>query len=239
MRILVTNDDGIGAEGLRRLAETAKRFGEVWVVAPADQCSAMSQCVTIRKPLTLRPEAYPVDGVKAFSVSGTPADCVDVALGYVMKDCRPDWCFSGMNRGFNAGFDIAYSGTVGAAMQALMLGVPAIAFSNQVGDVYEVADHYMAEITEELLKKEKLTREIWNVNFPGCALAECKGVEWDVEIESLPYYYGDYPTEKGDDGSVFLLDRVVYHKDHGDRKTDVAALLRNKAAVGKIRSMVL
>ena len=239
MRILVTNDDGIGAEGLRRLAETAKCFREVWVVAPANQCSAMSQCVTIRKSLTVRPEEFPVDGVKAYSVSGTPADCVDVALGYLMKEQRPDWCFSGMNRGFNAGYDIAYSGTVGAAMQALMLGVPAIAFSNQMGDVYEVADHYMAEIAEELLKKEKMIREIWNVNFPGCSLADCKGVEWDVAIESIPYYYGEYPTEPGTDGSVLLLDRNVYHEDHGDRHTDVAALLRNKVAVGKIRSMVL
>ncbi|MBO6206863.1 MAG: 5'/3'-nucleotidase SurE [Lachnospiraceae bacterium] len=239
MRILVTNDDGIGAEGLRRLAETAKRFGEVWVVAPADQCSAMSQCVTIRKSLTVRPEDFPVDGVKAYSVTGTPADCVDAALGYLMKDHRPDWCFSGMNRGYNAGFDIAYSGTVGAAMQALMLGVPAIAFSNQMGDVYEVADRYMAEIAEELLKKEKLTHEIWNVNFPGCSLEDCKGIEWDVEIESIPYYYGDYPVEKRADGSVILHDRNVYHEDHGERHTDVAALLHNKVSVGKIRSMVL
>ena len=239
MRILVTNDDGIGAEGLRRVVEMAKGFGEVWVVAPASQCSAMAQCVTIRRPLTLHPEAYPVEGVKAYSVSGTPADCVDAALGYLMKECRPDWCFSGMNWGFNAGFDIAYSGTVGAAMQALMLGVPAIAFSNQKGDMYETADHYMAEIAETLMKKEKLTREIWNVNFPGCALAECRGIEWDVAIESTPYFYGDYQTEAGESGSVILLDRDVYHKDKGERHTDVAALLHHKVAVGRIRSMVL
>lgn len=239
MRILVTNDDGIEAEGLRHLVEVAKRFGEVWVVAPASQCSAMSQSVTIRKSLIVRPVDYPIAGVKAYSVAGTPADCVDVALAYLMKDCRPDWCFSGMNRGYNAGFDVAYSGTVGAAMQARMLGVPAIAFSNKMGDEYAVADHYMAQIAEEILKKEKPTREIWNVNFPGCALADCKGVAWDVAIESLPYYYGDYPTEQGEDGSVILHDRTVYHEDHGERNTDVSALLRNKVAVGKIRSMVL
>ena len=239
MRILVTNDDGIGSEGLRRVVEMAKGFGEVWVVAPVCQCSAMSQCVTIRRSLTVHPEAYPVEGVRAYSVSGTPADCVDAALGYLMKDCRPDWCFSGMNWGFNAGFDIAYSGTVGAAMQALMLGVPAIAFSNKKGDMYETADHYMAEIAETLMKKEKLTREIWNVNFPGCTLAECRGIEWDVAIEPTPYFYGDYQTEAGENGSVILLDRDVYHEDHGERHTDVAALLHNKVAVGRIRSMVL
>ena len=239
MRILVTNDDGIGAEGLQRVAEMAKRFGEVWVVAPANQCSAMSQCVTIRKSLTVWPVEYPVAGVKAYSVSGTPADCLDVALGYLMKDCRPDWCFSGLNWGYNAGFDIAYSGTVGAAMQALMLGVPAIAFSNQRGDVYEVADHYMAEIAETLLKKEKLTQEIWNVNFPGCRLEECKGILWDAQIESAPYYYGPYPAEHRPDGSIVLHDREVYHEDHGERNTDVAALLHNKVSVGRIRSMVL
>ena len=239
MRILVTNDDGIESEGLRRVAEMAAAFGEVWVVAPASQCSAMSQCVTIRKPLKVSPAEYPVAGVKAFRVGGTPADCVDVALGYLMKDCRPDWCFSGMNEGYNAGFDIAYSGTVGAAMQALMLGVPAIAFSNQRGEGYEVSERYMAEITEMLLKKEKLTREIWNVNFPGCALKECGGIVWDTAIESEPYYYGPYPEEHLPDGSVILHDREVYHEDHGERNTDVAVLLRHKVSVGRVRGMVL
>ncbi len=239
MRILVTNDDGIESEGLRRLTETAKRFGEVWVVAPARQCSAMSQRITIYEPVTISPVPFSVDGVKAFTVSGTPADCIKAAFGYLMKDQMPDWVFSGMNWGFNAGYDIAYSGTVGAAMEALMEGVPAIAFSNDAVDMYEVSERYMAEIAETLMKKEKLTREIWNVNFPACPLSECGGIEWDVSVETAPYYYGEYKTEHKEDGSVILSGRGVSRPKPENSLSDVSVLHQNRVAVGKIRCMVL
>ena len=239
MRILVTNDDGITSEGLRRVAEMAERFGEVWVVAPAAQCSAMSQRITIREALTVSPVPFPVTGVKAYSVDGTPADCVKVSLGYLMKDQMPDWVFSGMNWGFNAGYDIAYSGTVGAAMEALMQGIPAIAFSNAASDMYEVSERYMAEIAEELMRKKKLEKEIWNVNFPGCTLAECSGIEWDVSIETAPYYFGEYQQEHKGDGSVVLSNRDVVRPDPIKSRSDVDVLLENKVSVGKIRCMVL
>ena len=89
MRILVVNDDGIKAEGIRRLAACAKKFGEVWVVAPARQCSAMSQRITVRENLEVRKADFPVMGVKAYSVDGTPADCVKVALNHLLPE-KPD-----------------------------------------------------------------------------------------------------------------------------------------------------
>ena len=111
-RILVVNDDGIGAEGIVRLAAAAKNLGEVWVVATGQQCSAMSHCSTVRGSLQIRQEDFPVPGVMAYSVAGTPADCVKVGIRHLMQD-RPDVVFSGINCGYNVGVDILYSGTVG------------------------------------------------------------------------------------------------------------------------------
>lgn len=85
---------------------------------------------------------------------------------------RPDVVFSGINFGYNIGYDIAYSGTIGAAMEAIMHGIPAIAFSNESNGVYEVAEKYLLSVTKDLLKREKAANEIWNVNFPGCSIAE-------------------------------------------------------------------
>ena len=128
MRILVVNDDGIKAPGIKRLVQMAAGLGEVWVVAPAAQCSAMSHRITVRGDLEVKPYDFPATGVTAYSVWGTPADCVKVALGCLMTE-KPDIVFSGINAGYNVGRDILYSGTIGAAMEALCWGVPAIAFS--------------------------------------------------------------------------------------------------------------
>ena len=105
MRILVVNDDGIEAAGIVRLAAMAKELGEVWVVAPDAQCSAMSQRITVRGELQLQKrDDFPVDGVEAYSLSGTPADCVKVAVEYLMKEVLPDIVFSGINKGYNVGY---------------------------------------------------------------------------------------------------------------------------------------
>ena len=181
MRILVVNDDSIEATGIIKLAAKAKELGEVWVVAPARQCSAMSQRITVRGNLELiRREDFPVDGVKAYSLSGTPADCVKVAVEYLLKDQLPDIVFSGINKGYNVGFEIAYSGTVGATLEAISKGIPAIAFSVEMDENYEVTDQYLIPVTRELLKKKIASNEIWNVNFPGCGLQKYQGIRWDT-----------------------------------------------------------
>ena len=163
-RILVVNDDGIGAEGIVRLAAAAKNLGEVWVVAPGQQCSAMSHCITVRGSLQIRQEDFPVPGVMAYSVAGTPADCVKVGIRHLMQD-RPDVVFSGINCGYNVGVDILYSGTVGAAMEALLNGIPAIAFSEERGGTSEVADACLLSVAEKLLEAGCAPDEIWNVNW--------------------------------------------------------------------------
>lgn len=237
MRILVTNDDGIKAEGIQRLAKMAAALGEVWVVAPAEQCSAMSQRVTVRGDLTVKKESFPVVGVHAYSVSGTPADCVKVALMHLMPE-RPDIVFSGINVGYNIGFDIAYSGTIGAAMEAIMQGIPAIAFSNEGNGVYEVAEKYLFSVTQDLLKRDIGTDEIWNVNFPGCRLEECQGILETRQIAQSQFYLEHYEKKDDADGS-FKLAVSGIPVTEGAEGTDMRAVLDGYISVGRVRNQVL
>lgn len=172
--ILIVNDDGIESYGIAKLAAMAANFGDVWVVAPEGQCSGMSQRLTIFSELNVQEREFPATVRAAYSVSGTPADCVKVALKSLLP-VWPDYVFSGINAGFNAGYDIAYSGTVGAAMEAVLHDIPAIAFSTQHDGSYEITDKYLMPIAEELMQKSN-AGEIWNVNFPGGQACDFKGI---------------------------------------------------------------
>lgn len=196
MRILIVNDDGIRSPGLISLAKMAVQLGEVWVVAPDNQCSAMSQRISVFGSIHVRevPD-FPVEGVKAWSISGSPADCVKVALSYVMKE-RPDVVFSGINNGYNVGVDILYSGTVGAAVEALVNGIPAIAFSNKTNDDQRVSERYLLPIAKDLLTREIEPWAIWNVNFPACDPDEIKGI-LENRIPAKKSYYETIYTPSG------------------------------------------
>ena len=172
LNILVANDDGIASPGLLRLANAAARLGDVWVAAPQGQCSGMSQKITIAGEISVEKRNFPADVKAAYAIGGTPADCVKTAIKSLLP-VKPDVVFSGINSGFNTGFDIAYSGTVGAAMEALLNGVPAIAFSETHVGCREVTDMFLYEIARELIQGP-LAGEIWNVNFPDCTLNEYK-----------------------------------------------------------------
>ena len=122
-QILVTNDDGVEADGLRALAKTLRTLGDVTVVAPAEEASAVSHALTVRRPLQLREV-----GEAWYSVDGTPTDCVNVAISEVMGRV-PDLVVSGINNGLNVGDDVTYSGTVAGAMEGTLLGIRSIALS--------------------------------------------------------------------------------------------------------------
>lgn len=233
-KILVANDDGITSEGLVRLAKLAKKFGEVWVVAPEIQYSAMSHAATFWKPVDIWPVDFPVEGVKAFATSGTPSDCVALGITVVVPG-EPDRVFCGINCGFNIASDIQYSATVGAAMEAANHNVHTIAFSESHTGDHQITDKYIEQIAAELIDKPLGRNEIWNVNFPDCPLDECAGIRYDCKVSQDDFYAGGY-DEVGRDG-----DRVSYQVNF-DRNwdasdgTDLRAVIENCVSVGKVKN---
>lgn len=243
MKILVVNDDGIGSEGIRKLAEIATEFGETWIVAPDHPCSAVSQKITIGQDIILKKYDFPISGIaQAFACSGTPADCVDAAVRGVM-DAQPDVIFSGINNGFNAGYDIAYSGTVGAAMEGLMLGIPAVAFSHEASCGFEVTDRFIREIIEKILAGAPLRDRIWNVNFPERDPARCREIRWGVKPAPSGFYrtaFQKKTEEKHRPGEIRLVNAdLPEDRDKFPEGADLAALADGAVAVGTIRCEVL
>jgi 5'-nucleotidase len=162
-RILVTNDDGIYSEGLRKLADVLRPHGEVIIVAPDREQSAASHALTLNRPLRLlelRPDEWIVDG--------TPTDCVNLAVLKVLRDRRPDIVVSGINFGPNLGDDVTYSGTISAAFEGALLEIPSIAFSALVGEnfSFDRCAAFAAELTKWALEHAKDPGVILNVNFP-------------------------------------------------------------------------
>lgn len=238
MNILITNDDGICAQGIAVLTKAASRFGKVTVVAPARQCSAMSHRITLGSPLTLQRVEFPWENVTGYSLSGTPADCVKAALDAILSE-KPDVVLSGINHGYNVGFDVAYSGTVGAAMEALMNGIPAIALSqNDVGS-FAVAERYLPQVLEELLPAAPSRREIWNVNFPT---ENCCGILRDRTVASGGYYSGSLYRTETELGTHLqyppMLD-VDNSIPRGAEDSDLNAVIRGFISIGRVACPVL
>ncbi len=178
MNILITNDDGIYSPGLAALARIARNFGEVTVMAPDVERSAASHAISAHLPISYKKANIPVDGVQAFKVNGTPADCA--ALGTHLA--KTDVILSGINMGPNLGNAIWHSGTLAAARQAVLLGVRGIALSTPVGKQdpdFDAFAPYVEETLTLLLKEDKLA--LFNVNFPP----QPKGILWTKQSVRL------------------------------------------------------
>ena len=235
MRILLTNDDGIRAPGLELLARTAAQLGEVWIVAPGEQCSGMSQRLTIFGEMPLQQVDYPVPVQGAWQLGGTPADCVKLALCCLLPE-RPDYIFSGVNDGWNTGFDLAYSGTVGACLEAVMNGLPAIAFSTGSRKEPSVAEAWMLPLAQELLAQPLSPGEFWNVNFPMVPLSECKGVLRGRETAGISMYQSEFIRRQRPDGTLSYEQRGVQIARHrAPEGSDIAAVLDGYISVGRLR----
>jgi 5'-nucleotidase len=169
-RILVTNDDGVFSEGLRLLASSLREIAEVVVVAPDREQSATGHSLTLHRPLRMQQLEDSV-----YSVDGTPTDCVNLAVLWLLKDNPPDLVVSGINFGFNLGDDVTYSGTVSATFEGTLLGIPSLAFSQEVAEGFsfargvEVARRFVDVLTAESLPEDLLL----NVNIPA---GEIRGV---------------------------------------------------------------
>lgn len=175
-RILVTNDDGIDAPGMAILEKIAHTLSDdVWVVAPKMEQSGMGHALTLTEPLRI--EEY---GNNRFSIKGTPTDCVMMALHQIMVDCKPTLILSGINRGGNLAEDVTYSGTVSAAMEGTICGIPSIALSQKMNmesrnNPFPVAEKYATQVIESLLEQSWPQGVLLNVNFPP-KLDDIKGV---------------------------------------------------------------
>ena len=224
MRILVSNDDGIYSPGIRALAQTARRFGEVRLVAPDVEQSSMGHAITHSRPLTVR--RTPIDDFEAFRVNGTPADCV--ALGAHAWE-RVDVVLSGINLGTNLGNSMWHSGTLAAAKQAALLGLRGIAFSTPATggepDFAALAD-YVAQVLERLLGEPSL--DLVNVNLP----AEPRGIVW--ARQSVRHYDGIVvPGEDPAGRRHYWV--TVRPLEEADEQTDRWALQHGLVAVTPLR----
>ena len=179
MRVLLTNDDGINARGLDLLETIAQGFSDdIWVVAPTEEQSGAGHSLTLTEPIRLRRHDN-----RRFSVTGTPTDAVMLALAHIMKDSPPDLILSGINRGANLGEDVTYSGTVSAAMEGALAGVPSIALSQGysregMGDTvpFAAAEEWAERVLRPLIQFEAAPGTLINVNFPALRADEVKGI---------------------------------------------------------------
>jgi len=197
MKILVTNDDGIFAQGLWILAKELSNIAQVVVVAPDREQSAIGTAVTLRQPLRVQKVKPPVSGIETYTVEGTPADSVILALGKLTKG-KTDLVISGINQGPNLGDDVLISGTVGAALQGYLRGLPALAISVATAESpYLDNAAKLAALLAKKISSNTLPPNIFlNINLPGLPLAEISG----VKITQLASKTSTDTVEEGNDG---------------------------------------
>lgn len=178
MRILITNDDGVHAPGLAVLERIAKKLtDDVWTVAPETDQSGVSHSLSLNDPLRLRKISD-----KHFAVKGTPTDCVIMGVREVMKEAKPDLVLSGVNSGQNVAEDVTYSGTIAAAIEGTILGIPSIALSQGYGPdgrekiIWDCAETLAPDVIKKIYTLGIEKGSLVNVNFPNCAPSDVQGV---------------------------------------------------------------
>lgn len=190
--ILVSNDDGVRSEGIGTLAEALKELGTVYVVAPDRERSAAGHSLTLSHPL--RVEKL---GPRVYSVDGTPTDCVNLGVNGILRGKRIDLFVAGINKGANLGDDITYSGTVSAAIEGTLLGIPSIAVSLVTRNRFrfDVAAEYALQVAKKVLRKGLPGDTLLNVNVPNVPREEIRGVRVTRQGKRV---YGDLIVEKRD-----------------------------------------
>ena len=195
-RILISNDDGINAPGIAKLEAIARSLSDdVWIIAPENEQSGAGHSLTLTKPLRMRKLED-----KRWSVSGTPTDCIMLALNKIMLDCPPTLILSGINRGGNLAEDVTYSGTVSVAMEGTLAKIPSIALSQCIrpGErtKWETAERYAKGVIEDLVKIGWPEDVLINVNFPAIPADEVEGVH--VTCQGRREVFGSNVEERMD-----------------------------------------
>jgi len=223
--ILVTNDDGITASGIRALVEVAASIGTPLVVAPDSPQSGMGHAITIHNPLRIKEETI-FDGIEAYSCSGTPVDCVKLARNVILKGRQmADLCVSGINHGSNVAINILYSGTMSAAMEGSLEGIPSIGFSlldfAQDAD-FESGKPYIKQIMEYALSNGFGESKLLNVNIPKLPFAELKGIK--VCRQANAGWKEDFIESTDPSGRKYYWMSGEFRNDDSGIDTDVSAL---------------
>lgn len=234
-RIMITNDDGVNADGIIRLAKAAKSYGEVWVVAPDVQKSGASHSINLHAPITAYETDFPIDDVKAFAVSGSPADCVRLGVLNLLPQ-KPDIVLSGINLGYNAGTDVMYSGTIGAAMEAIFQGVPSAAFSEGTNDGYIITDLWLDKILSEIMNMNLDTETVLNVNFPTCKPEELRGILRNRFVSKSCIFKDRYICNTLPDGTkTYMVDGEYQEK--AEEGSDLKALFDKYISIGTLKNI--
>lgn len=230
MRILLTNDDGIFAPGINALSEALSAVAEVFLVAPAAEQSGASQAITVHHPI--RVDEYKMDNqsVKAWQVGGTPADCVKIGLAKLM-DAAPDFVVSGINSGPNLGTDVLYSGTVSAAREGAMHGIPSVAISLDArrNPAFRQAALFMREFMPSLLTHKLNDNLLLNINVPGT---------WEMDKKMIQFtklgvrqYENAFEERLDPSGRSYYWMGGVLSEVENAADTDVAAVKDGKLSI--------
>jgi 5'-nucleotidase len=228
--ILITNDDGISAPGIKNLVEAVKDLGKIVIVAPDKPQSGMGHAITIGHPLRLHATDV-FDGLEAYQCTGTPVDCVKLAVDKVLHR-KPDICLSGINHGANHSINVIYSGTMSAAVEAAIESIPSIGFSlldYSIEADFAAAKQYARIIVKKLLESPMDKHTILNVNFPAVSPSLIKGVR--ICRQAYAKYEEDFLERNDPSGrKYYWLTGEFVNFDKG-RDTDVWALKNNYVSV--------
>ncbi len=233
--ILISNDDGYLAKGIKELIKVARQFGEVVAVAPERGESGMSHAITIKNPvrITKREEG---EGYVLYSINGTPVDSVKIALNQLV-DRKPDLVLSGINHGSNASISLIYSGTLGASREGCLNGISSIGLSllNHSSNAdFSLVTHYLPQIISEALKQGIANQTLLNINFPDIKIEDCKGIKVCTQTKGV--WKEEYEKRTDPHGGVYYwLTGSFKNFEPENEATDEWALEHNYIAVVPIQ----
>ncbi|GAC1382714.1 MAG: 5'/3'-nucleotidase SurE [Ginsengibacter sp.] len=229
--ILITNDDGITAPGIKNLVEAVKGLGEIFVVAPDKPQSGMGHAITIGVPLRLNKVEGMFEGATSWQTSGTPVDCIKLAVDKVLHR-KPDICLSGINHGANHSINVIYSGTMSAAMEACIESIPSVGFSlldYRFEADFTASKHYVRKIVSSLLKTKMDKHLLLNVNIPAVPLEEIKGIK--IVRQAYAKYDEDFDERTDPHGKKYYWLTGEFKNFDKGSDTDVWALENNYVSV--------
>ena len=232
MKILIANDDGIQATGINTLAKELCKDNEVYIVAPDQERSAAGHALTLNMPIRVREVDLGINIEKAYAISGTPGDCVKMGVTEIL-DVKPDLVISWINHGPNLGADVLYSGTVSAAIEGAVLGLPSLAVSlvdlNNTCYNFKPAAKFVSNFIKKIPNINFPKKTILNINIPTGELSEMKGVR--IVKLGMRMYTDAYEKRYDPRGKVYYWMAGVPISDNHEQDTDISVVLQNKISI--------